>query len=340
MELTLNNCDVCGKPAKATLPYGPHRFCAEHFIGFFERRVKRTTAKSDMVKYGEKIAIGVSGGKDSMATLYLLHKFFRDTNKIEAIMIDEGIHGYRDNALQIGVKYCEANSIPYHVIRFEEEFGLNMEDVMKKITGNPSLGSTCSFCGVFRRYFLNSKALEIGADKLATGHNLDDECQSIAMSLFDNDLARIARSGETMQKKYGGMVPRIKPLYETPEKEIIAYTAMIGLGHYSEECCPFSWMAKRNYYRKMLNDLEDSQPGTKFKMLEMHRKLKPLLEVNDRQAGNFIKECETCGNLSNGKICAVCKQLERLCEMKGLATQRKSMKKENALSCAQTKGTI
>ncbi len=354
-----SSCDRCPEKAKVFLGYGPHRFCAKHFTNFFGKRVRKTIRLNNLIKYGEKIAVGVSGGKDSMVTLHLLNKFFRETgqNKIEAIMIDEGIKGYRDNALRIGVNYCEARGIPYHIIRFEEELGLDMQGVMAKIHADAKLGSTCSFCGVFRRHFLNSKALEIGADKIATGHNLDDEVQSIAMSFFGNDLSRAAKLGPIAGiKRFDKFVPRIKPLYETPEKEVIAFAAFEGLEHYSEECCPYSWMAKRNHYRKMLNELEEEIPGTKHSILASFRNLKPLLIAKEMDKSSQIMECEVCGSLSNGKVCGFCSQLERLRKTetprlmakasaglmkagaeKSGAEKPRGIKKQAAMSCVETK---
>ncbi|MFH1391636.1 MAG: TIGR00269 family protein [Candidatus Diapherotrites archaeon] len=332
------NCDKCSEEAKIFIGYGPHRFCKEHFNHFFEKRIRKTIRMNQLVKYGEKIAVGVSGGKDSMVTLHLLNKIYENQIQLEAILIDEGIKGYRDKSMQVGIDYCEKNGIPYHTVSFESEFGLNMEDIMKKIHEDSKLGSTCSFCGVFRRQFLNSKALEIKADKIATGHNLDDEVQSIAMSFFNNDLGTVARSGPITGPKKPKMVPRIKPLYETPEKEIIAYCALNKIEHYSEECCPYSWMAKRNHYRKMLNELEESVPGTKYSLLASFRELKPKLVEMEKEKNENIKECVKCGNLSNGKICNACSQLERITKVsKIIQKESKTLKKKNSLTCVDTK---
>src|SRR3989344_3768665 len=280
LKLKTEHCDKCAADAKIVLPYGPHKYCAQHFTEFFEHRVRRTMRTNRLIKYGEKIAVGVSGGKASMVTLHLLWKIFGETglNKIEAVMIDEGIHGYRDRALEIGAEYCGAQGIQYHTMGFETELGIRTEEVMKKIAEGGVGGGTCSFCGVFRRQFLNKKAMEIGADKLATGHNMDDECQSIVMDIFGNDTARLARLGEIAgNKKFGKFVPRIKPLYDTPEKDIIAYAALNGIKHYSEECCPYSWTAKRNHFRKMLNETESRFPGTKHGIIASFRKMRPAL---------------------------------------------------------------
>lgn len=338
--LALNRCDKCGAEAKIVLPYGPHRFCAKHFNEFFEHRMRKTTRMSGMVKYGEKIAVGVSGGKDSMVTLHLLNKIFGATgqNKIEAIMIDEGIPGYRDRAIEIATAYCQAQGIPCHVVRYDERLGTDMSEIARKIHEDTSLGSTCSFCGVFRRDLLNEKALGIKADKLATGHNLDDEVQSIVMSFFGNDVSRLARLGEVAgNRQINGFVPRIKPLYETPEKEVIAYAALNGIEHYSEECCPHSWMAKRNTYRKLLNELEGEMPGTKHGILSAFRKLKPKLIELEKSGASEIMECARCGKPSNAELCGTCRQLDKIRTAKGPGEQNDIYKPQDALSCAQTK---
>ena len=86
-------CEKCGKDAKMRLPYGPHDYCENHFLEFFEHRVRKTIRVNGLVKPGEKVLVGVSGGKDSLVTLYLLHKIFSQAIRLEALMIDEGIPG-------------------------------------------------------------------------------------------------------------------------------------------------------------------------------------------------------------------------------------------------------
>ena len=85
-------------------------------------------------------------------------------------------------------------------------------------------------------------------------------------------LKRMARLGATT-KGGKGMSPRIKPLYLTPEKEVIAYASLNKINHFSEQCCPFSWQAKRNAFRTMLNEMETKFPGTQpFILAEKDRK--------------------------------------------------------------------
>lgn len=307
----MEKCVVCGKKAEIVLKYGPHKFCKEHFLYFFGKRVRKTIRENKLIQGREKVAVALSGGKDSTTTLYMLNKIFSKSNPIVAIMVDEGIPGYRDKAIAVAKKNCESWKVPYEIVPMEKELGHNMIGIMKKISKNKELGSTCAFCGVFRRHLLNKKAREIGARKIATGHNLDDGTQSIVMNLFDNDLARLSRLGPTAGvEQHKEFVPRVKPLWETPEKEVIAFTDFSGVKYYKGKKCPFSWMAKRNFFRKMLNEAEEKFPGAKFSILASFKKLKPKLK--EFAGRGKINYCPSCGNPTSGRECKVCIQLKKL----------------------------
>jgi len=304
-------CERCEKPAIVFLPYGSHSFCAEHFVYFFEKRVKKNIRVNSLLKHAEHIAVAYSGGKDSTATLFMLNQIFSKSNKLSAIIIDEGIPGYRDKAVKIAVKNCESWNIPFNLVSLEEELGFRMIDVMKKLkSSDETLGSSCSYCGVLRRQLLNKKALEIKADKLATGHNLDDECQSIAMNFFDNKLDQFVRLGSEVRNDSINFVPRIKPLYNTPESEIKQYVKIKNIPHFSKKACPLRHEAKRSFYRKMIDSAEEEFPGTKYSILRFFQQSKPLLEKAFKQ--KKLRACEKCGFPSSQKICGSCRQISKL----------------------------
>ncbi len=330
------NCDKCEKEQKVVLAYGPHKYCEEHFTDFFEKRAGRLIREHKLLKQGEKIAVGVSGGKDSATTLYILHKFYSKTNELEAVMIDEGIPGYRDKSIEEGIKLCNQLDVPYTIAYYKKEVGHSMMEVKEKIDHNQKLGSTCGFCGVFRKFLLNKLAMQVNADKLATGHNLDDEVQSICMNFFGADLLRMKTLGPIVQEhSEDGLVPRIKPLAETPENEVIAYTAYKQIPHYSDECCPYSYMAKRNYFREMLNKMENDLPGTKYSILSTFKQLKPLLEQKKHE--QQIRKCTQCGNPSSQTFCMVCQKQNQLLEQKLEFSNQDKQEKNRKLSCVITK---
>ena len=111
-------CDRCGKKAAMQLPYGPHSLCRQHFLEFFEKRVRKTCRENKLIGRKEKLLVAYSGGKDSAVTLYLVNKLFGKINKIEALLIDEGIEGYRDKALDIAEKNCKKWKIPFKRVSF------------------------------------------------------------------------------------------------------------------------------------------------------------------------------------------------------------------------------
>ncbi len=305
-----SSCDLCPEKKAITLTYGPHNFCEKHFIYFFERRVKRTVRQYNMISKSDVVAIGVSGGKDSVAVLHLLSDIVGKRNKLFGISVDEGIKGYRDLALEEAKKNYKELGIDFVTVSYEEKFGTNMVEVVKEIHSNELPQKSCSFCGVFRRRSLNDAAIEFGASKLATGHNLDDEVQSICMNIFENDLERLARLGPVTDSKIDGLIPRIKPLYSSPEMEIPVYAMMKNYPFYMEECCPFSSQAKRNHFREMLNKMEASLPGTKYSILNSFFRMKPLL--NSFKSEGKLKECIKCAAISAGEKCQACLMLEKL----------------------------
>jgi len=309
-------CDRCKKSAAITLTYGPHYFCEKHFTQFFENRFKKTVRKYNLISSREKILIALSGGKDSVVLLTLMKKFYSRSNDIFALIIDEGVKGYRNKAIKCAKDNCTKLGIKATVIDFKKEFGITNDELMPLILANPKLGGTCAFCGTLRRNIMNKYAKKMGASKLATGHNLDDEVQSFVMNVFNNDFERMKRMGAGAGiVDHAGFVKRIKPLYETPEKEIIAYCAFNGIKHHSDECCPYSWTAKRNEYREMLNNFDNRFPGTKFSILRFYENLKPLVQPTKSEKPKLmhaLHECKNCLEPTEKDFCKACEMVELL----------------------------
>lgn len=298
-------CDFCDSDAVTFVRYNGAHLCGRHFMNYVEKRAKREIRRQISVDAGDKIAVAVSGGKDSMVTLKLIHDVFgkRRDVEIHCITIDEGIEGYRPSSIGIVRKFCEKNNIAFHLISFEETFGLTMDEVAPLSGEN----SPCTYCGVFRRKCMNTVAKEIGAKYLATGHNLDDMAQSIMMNIARGDIERLARLGPH-RKVQAGLIPRFVPLRAIPEKESLLYAIVSGL-EYHDMTCPYWEDALRNQYRSVVDGLECRSPGSKFSILSSYDQLMPMLSKNYGKAK--LHECR-CGEPTLGDECKACQLSEEM----------------------------
>ncbi len=308
-----DKCEVCGKKTVISLLYGPHYFCEKHFTKFFENRVRKTIRKYNLLKNKESVLVALSGGKDSTVVLHILNKYYRKSHNISALIIDEGVKGYREKAIKSATDNCKKLGVKYAVVSFKNEFGITNDKLMPLLENNSKLGGTCAFCGTLRRNIMNKYAKKIKVDKLVTGHNLDDEVQSFVMNVFNNDFDRMKRMGATAGIiEHTGFVKRIKPLYETPEKEIIAYCAYNGIKHYSDKCCPYSWTAKRNEYREMLNQFENRFPGTEYSILRFYEQLKKELKPTLKKESRKLHGCKVCDEPTEKELCKACEMIEKI----------------------------
>ncbi|MDR2698395.1 MAG: TIGR00269 family protein [Candidatus Methanoplasma sp.] len=298
-------CDRCDHEAVTLIRYNGSHLCGEHFRSYVEKRVKREIRKQIRVGPGDTIAVAVSGGKDSMVTLHILHEVFGDRRDISlcVISIDEGIEGYRPPSLDIVKKFCAERGIPLHIRHFSE-MGMEM-DRIASMTGE---NSPCTYCGVFRRKLMNDQARSAGARYLATGHNLDDIAQSIMMNFVRGDVERLARLGPHT-KVQPGLVPRFNPLRMIPEKESLLYAMVSGIPFWDGEC-PYYEEALRNQYRDVIDGLEDRSPGSKFSILASYDALRPMLE--EYMPPSDLRTCH-CGEPALGEWCKAC-ELSRLIE--------------------------
>ncbi len=293
-------CDKCRKNAVTFIRYSGAHLCKDHFVEFFEKRVKKDIKKQGKTENKSKIAVALSGGKDSTVALYMAHDIFseRANVKLYAITVDEGIKGYRDGSIKIAKRNCDKLGIEHHVISFRDAVGKTMDEIasMKDEVGE------CSYCGVFRRFCLNTKAKELGANRLVTGHNLDDMSQSILMNFTNGDMQKLARLGPH-KKVQPGLVPRMFPLRTIPEKETMLYAILRGIEFHDAEC-PYPARALRGVFRDIVDDLEDRNPGTRHSILNGYDSIKDLLF--EKYPPGELNKCKRCGEPTSQKFCKSC----------------------------------
>jgi len=293
-------CTKCKKPAVTYIRYNGTHLCKDHFIQYFEKRVKKDIKKQGKTYTKSKIGVAVSGGKDSLVALYIIHKIFSKRKDIDicAITVDEGIRDYRDKSIDIAKKNTEILAVPHYIVSFEDMIGTDMDKISKK---QNELGE-CSYCGVFRRFCLNKTAKKLELDKLVTGHNLDDMAQSILMNFVKGDIEKLARLGPH-KKVQPGLIPRIFPLRIIPEKENALYAVLKNIS-FHDGVCPYSINAQRGDFRDIVDDLEYKYPGSRHSILSSYEKIKDLL--SEKYPPAELENCPICGEPTSQKFCKTC----------------------------------
>jgi len=299
-------CSKCKKPAVTFIRYNGTHLCRDHFIQYFERRVKKDIKKQGKTEQNSKISVAVSGGKDSTVALYVIHSIFskRKNVNLVAITVDEGIRGYRDESLKIASRNCKKLGVDHHVVSFKKLVGKTMDEIASL---KDELGE-CSYCGVFRRLCLNKKSKELGVDKLVTGHNLDDMSQSILMNFVNGDMQKLARLGPH-KKVQPGLVPRMLPLRSIPEKEVALYAILKNIEYHDAEC-PYSIRALRGAFRDIIDDLEYKNPGTRHSILNSYDSIRDLLL--EKYPPAELNECKKCGEPTSQDVCKACLLRDRV----------------------------
>ncbi len=300
-------CKYCETQAVIILSSG-RKLCKNCFIRYFEKKVFKTIKTFNLIEEGDKIVAAVSGGKDSLTLLYLLNKITSKRRDIElsAMLVDEGIHNYRNKTIKDAKEFCKIYEIPLKIYYYKEEFGYTLDELLKKTKANP-----CSICGILRRYTLNKYAKKLQATKLATGHNLDDEAQSILMNQMKHNIEISARLGPiTGIIRNIGFIPRIKPLYFMTEKEVSIYSYLKKfISEFTE--CPNSFDSYRSDIRDILNSLEAKYPGTKNGLVKSFIEMLPILKEKYKFKSS-IKSCKVCNEPCSNEICKTCKIIEDL----------------------------
>ncbi len=293
-------CYKCKKPAITFIRYNGTHLCKNHFKEYFERRVKKDIKKQGKINKDIKIGVALSGGKDSTVVLHLIFDIFskRSNSEIYAITIDEGIKGYRPESIKIASRNCKQLGIKHYIISFKDIIGVTLDEIASK---DDELAE-CSYCGVFRRLCLNTKARELDIHKLVTGHNLDDMSQSILMNFVNSDLQKLARLGPHI-KIQPGLIPRMLPIRSIPEKEVALYAILKNFEFHDGEC-PYAIHALRGDFKEVIDNLEYKHPGTRHSILSSYENVKDILI--SKYPPVELKKCEKCGEPTSKNLCKAC----------------------------------
>ena len=233
------------------------------------RKVGQAISEYDLISDGDRIMVCISGGKDSYALLDLLLAMQRRAPvrfELHAVNVDQGWPGYRTDVIE---EHLRTRGVPYRMLQAHE-----IASVVERVLRPSETGATpCSLCSRLRRGVLYGLAAELGANKIALGHHLDDAAETLLLNLF------FAGQLGGMPARYeaqGGKHTVIRPLVFVEESDLVAY---------SEEkeypvvrcSCPTCGLPEqqRQVMKRMLAGLEITHPGTKSRMLSAMKNVQP-----------------------------------------------------------------
>jgi len=297
-------CSLCNGEAFYLQRYLGRAFCRRCYPKALEKRVRDHVNHQRLLRPDDRIAVAVSGGKDSVSLLHALARIEEEFPKAKlfAVSVDEGIEGYRSEALEIATENAAELGVEHHILSFKSLYGYSLDEIAETARSKGK-DSICAYCGILRRKALNLMAKDVDATVLATAHNLDDEAQSILMSILRGDAGLFTHN----QGQTEGFVRRVKPFSAIPEREIALYAYLKGI-RFQSVPCPYAGTSLRNDVRRFLDIIEEKHPGMKFNVQAI---LERLLSTGDRMEG-AIKVCTSCGEPSSSGLCRSC---QVLCEL-------------------------
>ncbi len=298
-------CKVCGKPAIIKLPAHNIALCENCFDDFVLRRVKNAIKTYRMFTKDDRIAVAVSGGKDSLALWDILKRLGYE---VGGIHIHLGIGEYSDISLEKTKAFAEKIDSPLRVVYVEDFFEIGVPEIARRVRRK-----TCSVCGTIKRYLMNRFAYEEGYTVLATGHNLDDEASTLLGNLLYWKDNYLARKGPVLPSSIPKLLRKVKPLVYLTEKETTAYTILRGIDYIYDEC-PHATGATSIFHKHVLNEVENYSPGTKIRFLKGFYDRKDIfqhLEENEEKEQHY---CKICGYPTSGEVCSFCRLQERILE--------------------------
>ena len=211
---------------------------------------RRAVDDYHMIQKGDVIAVGISGGKDSLALLYALHglrRFYPETFEIKAITVDLGLGIQNLDKIDA---LCKELGVDYHVVKTE---------IGKIIFDDRQESNPCSLCAKMRKGALNETALKIGCNKIAYAHHRDDVIETMLLSLIYEGRFHTF-SPNTFLDRTGLYV--IRPMIYVDEYNIIGFKNKYNLP-VAKNPCPADGNTKRQYVKELLLKLNHENPGVK-----------------------------------------------------------------------------
>lgn len=214
---------------------------------------RRAVDDYNMIEDGDKIAVGISGGKDSLALLTALaglRRFYPKKFDILAISIDMGLEGMDFSGV---AEYCKKLEVEYKIVKTE------ISKIIFEVRKEPN---PCSLCAKMRRGALNQAAVDEGCNKVALGHHFDDVVETFMLNLFFE-----GRIGTFSPVTYLSRmdVTVIRPLVYMPEKDVRYFASKTELPVVTSTC-PADGNTEREKMKQLLASIERENKGLRYRI--------------------------------------------------------------------------
>lgn len=212
-------------------------------------KVRQAMEAYDMIQEGDRVALGISGGKDSLSLLYALaglRNFYPNRFELVAITVDLGFEGFNLTDIQ---RLCQELNVEYHIIETQ--------------IGEMSKDEGCSLCARLRRGALHNRAKELGCNKIAYAHNMDDVVETMMLSMIYE--GRFSTFYPVTHYEDIGM-DLIRPFVFVTQAEAVGFKNKYNLP-VAENPCPYDKTSERSYVRGLLDEMNRHAPGVKQRMM-------------------------------------------------------------------------
>jgi uncharacterized protein (TIGR00269 family) len=275
--------------------------CPVCFAAYCREQVRHAIQRHRMILPGERVAVAVSGGKDSLTVWDLLTSL---GYRADGIYLGLGIGGYSGRSAECARAFAGERGLRLIEVDLAQEAGFTIPQA------SPARRKPCSACGLSKRHLLNKVALRHGYQVVATGHNLDDEAAVLLGNVLRWNLPYLARQQPVLPAT-AGFARRVKPLSGLTERETAAYCVIRGIGYIIEEC-PMARGNPHLGYKELLASLEERSPGTKAAFLTgFTERLSPLLAGLAEAERAGVHPCSRCGSPTTADLCAFCRLASR-----------------------------